>query len=179
MRKVKRYLLLERRKKSMMGRYLKVEIFNEEYWGWNRHSVTVGATWGSVCAILPVPMQTFWGIGCCLWKKGNIPVSVLMAWLSPPGFLVVATPAQWWVGWFILSFLGFPGSGASVEMLQKALQTTSMTPLHGLNYWMFGAEFGLGLVLTCLAMFFFSWSLVQIIWLLGGFPPKASKASKQ
>lgn len=175
MRRVKRYLLLEKRKKSVVGRYVKSEIFTDEYWGWNRSSVTVGATWGAVCAILPLPMQTLWGIACCLWKKGNIPVAVLMAWLSPPGFLVVAVPFQWWLGWRILTALGFAGSGATWEMMEEAIKTTSCTHLGELRYWMVGTEFCLGLVLSCVTIFALAWLLVQVIWLLGGFPPQPKK----
>lgn len=178
MRWVKRYLLLEKRKKSVVGRYVKSEIFTEEYWGWNRRCVTIGATWGAVCAVLPVPMQTLWGIACCLWKKGNIPVAVLMAWMSPPGFVMVAVPFQWWLGWIILTALGFPGSGATWNMMEQAIRAMSFAPLEGLRYWMLGAEFFLGLFLCCAAVFTMAWLLVQAIWLLGGFPPRKEEPEK-
>ena len=177
MRRVKKYLLEEKRKKSMVGRYIKSEIFTDEYWGWNRRCVTIGATWGAVCAVLPVPMQTLWGIACCFWKKGNVPVAVLMAWLSPPGFFVVAIPFQWWLGWYILTALGFPGSGATWYMMEEAVKKTSFEQLNALNYGMLGAEFLLGLLLSCVAIYIFAWLLVQVIWLLGGFPARSGDLS--
>ncbi len=53
-------------------------------------------------------MQSLWGVFASLWRKGNIPVAILMAWLSPPGFTFFRHSAQWWLGWFLFSLVGLP-----------------------------------------------------------------------
>ncbi len=168
--KVKKYLKSEKRKNTWMGRCLSSEIFDERYWLWRKHSVAVGAGWGAASAIAPVPMQSFWGIAACLWKKGNIPVAVFMAWLSPPGFIVVAVPLQWWLGWWILRVLGFDGSGASISMLKKVVTGIAdnffLAPLDGVNYWMFGVEFSLGVILSCSLLGVLCYGLTYGIWSL-------------
>ncbi|XBD76019.1 DUF2062 domain-containing protein [Akkermansia massiliensis] len=67
-----------------------------------------GRRLGAAAAIAPLPMQSLWGVFASLWRKGNIPVAILMAWLSPPGFTFFAIPAQWWLGWFLFPLWGSP-----------------------------------------------------------------------
>ena len=121
MRKVRLYLLTEVRKKSWASKFLSARIFDPVYWSWNRQSVATGAAWGAAAAIAPLPMQSLWGVFACLWRKGNIPVAILMAWLSPPGFTFFAIPAQWWLGWFLFSLVGLPTSGANWQMLKTGV----------------------------------------------------------
>lgn len=92
--------------KSWASKFLSARVFDSVYWSWNRQSVATGAAWGAAAAIAPLPMQSLWGVFACLWRKGNIPVAILMAWLSPPGFTFFAIPAQWWLGWFLFRFWG-------------------------------------------------------------------------
>ena len=125
MRRVRLYLLTEVRKKSWTSKFLSARVFDSVYWSWNRQSVATGAAWGAAAAIAPLPMQSLWGVFACLWRKGNIPVAILMAWLSPPGFTFFAIPAQWWLGWFLFSVLGLPTSGANWEMLKAGVQQWS------------------------------------------------------
>ncbi len=101
---------------------------------------------GAAAAIAPLPMQSLWGVFACLWRKGNIPVAILMAWLSPSRLYLFAIPAQWWLGWFLFSILGFPTSGANWEMLKAGVQQWSWTPFGGLSIGMvsLGIRSGLG-----------------------------------
>ena len=141
MRKVRLYLLTEVRKKSWTSRFLSAKIFDPVYWSWTRESVATGAAWGAAAAIAPLPMQSLWGVFACLWRKGNIPVAILMAWLSPPGFTFFAIPAQWWLGWFLFSRLGLPTSGATWNMLKTGVEQWSWAPFNGLGIGMVSLEF--------------------------------------
>lgn len=87
------------------------QCFDSVYWSWNRQSVATGAGWGAAAAIAPLPMQSLWGVFACLWRKGNIPVAILMAWLSPPGFTFLPFRASGgWGGSFFPAW-GFPPPG--------------------------------------------------------------------
>lgn len=93
--------------KSWASKFLSARVFDSVYWSWNRQSVATGAAWGAAAAIAPLPMQSLWGVFACLWRKGNIPVAILMAWLSPPGFTFLPFPLNGgWGG----SFFRFWGS---------------------------------------------------------------------
>lgn len=157
-----------------MGRYLSSEIFDERFWHWRKRGVAVGAGWGGASAILPAPMQSFWGMAACIWKKGNIPVAVFMAWLSPPGSFIVVVPLQWWLGWWILTALGFTGSGANIGMMKSVALTRTLEPLGDLNYWMMGTEFILGVILSCTALGFLCYGLVYGVWSLVDWLKKGS-----
>ncbi len=178
MRRVKLYLLKEKRKKSFMSRFFGAGIFNDEYWALSRRGVTVGATLGAVAAISPLPMQSLWGIAGCLWKKGNIPIAVLMAWLSPPGFTIVAVPAQWYLGNVVLEFLGLSSSGANWTMMTEVVQQMTIEPLQHLNVWYIGIEFTLGWILSSFVVGLLVFLLVQSLWTLGAVIRRYKKYKK-
>lgn len=166
MRKIKAYLLREQRKETNMGRilrYIGMKIFNEHYWVWERRGISIGAGWGAAAAVSPLPFQTIWGILACLWKKGNIPVAVIMAWASPPFFMLFFTPIQWWVGNFIFKLFGSE-SGASVHMVEQALRHWSWEPFVGVNIYLGIAEYVLGVVASCSIIGFLAYCLVQGLW---------------
>ncbi|QAA69503.1 hypothetical protein C1O62_10005 [Akkermansia muciniphila] len=107
MRRVRLYLLTEVRKKSWASKFLSARVFDSVYWSWDRQSVATGAAWGAAAAIAPLPMQSLWGVFACLWRKGNIPVAILMAWLSLPALPFLPFPLNGgWGG----SFFRFWGS---------------------------------------------------------------------
>ena len=162
MRRVRLYLLTEVRKKSWASKFLSARVFDSVYWSWDRQSVATGAAWGAAAAIAPLPMQSLWGVFACLWRKGNIPVAILMAWLSPPGFTFFAIPAQWWLGWFLFSILGFPTSGANWEMLKAGVQQWSWTPFGGLSIGMVSLEFAAGWMVSSVVLGSLCYGLVQL-----------------
>ncbi|MBT8794847.1 MULTISPECIES: DUF2062 domain-containing protein [Akkermansia] len=167
MRKVRLYLLTEVRKKSWTSRFLSAKIFDPVYWSWTRESVAVGAGWGAAAAIAPLPMQSLWGVFACLWRKGNIPVAILMAWLSPPGFTFFAIPAQWWLGWFLFSRFGLPTSGATWHMLKTGVEQWSWAPFNGLGIGMVSLEFLTGWAVSSVVLGGLCYGLVQLGWWLG------------
>ena len=164
MRKVRLYLLTEVRKKSWASKFLSASVFDSVYWSWNRQSVATGAGWGAAAAIVPLPMQSLWGVFACLWRKGNIPVAILMAWLSPPGFTFFAIPGQWWLGWFLFSSVGIPTSGANWQMLKTGVQQWSWAPFDGLSIGMVSLEFLTGWIVSSVVLGFLCYGLVQLAW---------------
>lgn len=171
MRKVKSYLLWEQRKDTKMGWFVRkvgMKIYNEHYWKWERRGVSLGAGWGAAAAVCPLPLQTLWGILACLWKKGNIPVAVLMAWTSPPFFMLFFTPVQWWLGNVMVRLTGLDGSRASVEMVERAVRGCSWEPLAGVNIYVGLFEYALGLVVSCSLIGLAAYGCVQGLWALFG-----------
>ena len=157
------------RKKSWASKFLSASVFDSVYWSWNRQSVATGAGWGAAAAIAPLPMQSLWGVFACLWRKGNIPVAILMAWLSPPGFTFFAIPGQWWLGWFLFSSVGIPTSGANWQMLKTGVQQWSWAPFDGLSIGMVSLEFLTGWIVSSVVLGFLCYGLVQLAWGAGHF----------
>lgn len=174
MRRVRFYLLTERRKKSFVGKWLTQRVFDRHLWAWEQRGIAVGAGWGAAWAIAPVPMQTLFAIASCVWKRGNVPVGVLMCWLSFPGYQVFVWPVQWWIGSALLGWLG-AGSGASLDLIARGARLIpacyeqgSCEPLRELlslvNYGWLTAEFLLGTLASCAAFGLLCYGLVRLGW---------------
>lgn len=174
MRKVRYYLLTEKRKKSFVGRFLSDHIFDKHLWVWEERGIATGAAWGAAWAIAPVPLQTLFAVASCVWKRGNIPVGVLMCWLSFPGYQVFVWPIQWWIGSKLL--FGFGCSGADFQMivqcarkiplaLEQGCWSVFLEPLSAVHVGWLLIELLLGMAVSCVAIGVFFYALVRLFWL--------------
>lgn len=169
-KKVHAYLTAEREKKGLWSRFISDRFFDSEYWRWHRHCVAVGVGWGAFFSVAPLPMQCLWGAGFSVWKKGNIPVAVLSAWLSPPGFVFVAVPLQWWLGTCVMKMLGLATSGLSFHAMKTLADERSMSAFrvlrHQMNFPLVLWEFFLGVVISCTLLGLVCYGTVHLIWLV-------------
>ena len=65
-------------------RFLGNTMSNQELWHFSRHSLSYGILTGSVCAFLPIPLQMLPCIIICAWIRCNIPVALVIVWMSNP-----------------------------------------------------------------------------------------------
>ncbi|UQT44225.1 DUF2062 domain-containing protein [Akkermansia muciniphila] len=127
-----------------------------------------GRRLGAAAAIAPLPMQSLWGVFACLWRKGNIPVAILMAWLSPPA-LPFCHSRSMVAGVVSFSVLGLPTSGANWEMLKAGVQQWSWEPFGGLSIGMVSLEFAAGWIVSSVVLGGLCYGLVQLGWRIGHF----------
>lgn len=176
MRRVRYYLLTERRKKTFVGKWLSQRVFDRHLWAWEERGIAVGAGWGAAWAIAPVPMQTLFAIASCVWKRGNVPLGVVMCWLSFPGYQVFVWPIQWWIGAALLGWSGY-GSGASLTLVAESARQVPACyeqgscqplwePLSRLHFGWLSAEFILGTVVSCILFGLFWYGAVRLAWRL-------------
>ncbi len=59
-------------------------IFEPNLWHFNRHSLSFAVLVGFVCSFLPVPLQTIPAAMICIWIRCNIPVTLIIVWVSNP-----------------------------------------------------------------------------------------------
>jgi uncharacterized protein (DUF2062 family) len=50
----------------------------------NRHSVSLAVFIGIFCAFIPIPIQTLLVIVMCFWWGANLPIAMVIIWLSNP-----------------------------------------------------------------------------------------------
>ena len=50
----------------------------------NRHSVSLAVFIGIFCAFVPIPIQTLMVIAMCFWLGANLPLAMLIIWMSNP-----------------------------------------------------------------------------------------------
>lgn len=172
-RRVRYYLLREKRKKSFTGKFLPRRIFDRQLWAWDERGIAVGAGWGAAWAIAPVPLQTLFAIASCVWRKGNIPVGVLMCWLSFPGYQVFVWPVQWKLGSLLLSWCG--DSGASLQIVAQCAESISIAceaggweavcePMLHVRLGWLAAELLLGMLASCAASGLLCYAIVRLGW---------------
>ncbi len=56
----------------------------QELWHINRRSIPIGAAIGLFCAFLPIPFQMVLAAAIAVIVRGNIPVAVILVWISNP-----------------------------------------------------------------------------------------------
>ena len=50
----------------------------------NRHSVSLAVFIGIFCAFVPIPIQTLMVIAMCFWLGANLPLAMVIIWMSNP-----------------------------------------------------------------------------------------------
>lgn len=172
--KVRGYLQRESAKKGLFSIFLSERLFAPQLWKWRREGVARGTGFGLMYSIAPIPMQSIWGAVTCLWVRGNIPMSVLSAWMTPPGAIVIATPLQWWFGAWLFDLVHLPGSGLEYEKMHAFVheldsQFSWLTVerfCDGVNPWLVVSELGVGVIISCLLLGLVGYFGTHVIWML-------------
>lgn len=98
------------------NKYLKIfgnSIFHTHLWHLNRHSTAKAFVIGLFACWIPVPFQMVISAGLAILFHANLPVSVLLVWLTNP----VTMPVLFYISYRIgLMALGLPPSDFSFEL---------------------------------------------------------------
>lgn len=148
---------------------LPARIFDVHFWLWEQDSIARGAAWGAALAVAPLPMQSFFALMACLWKRGNIPVGMLACWVSFPGYQVFAWPLQWALGAYLMRAGLGCDSGADWALIERAAHASSeswpaaLACFAGVNPVMLALELLLGCLLSSLVFAGLFYAAVKMI----------------
>jgi hypothetical protein len=59
-------------------------LLEPNLWHMNRYSLSFGFLIGGICCFLPIFFQTVPCVLLCVWIRCNVPVAVLLVWISNP-----------------------------------------------------------------------------------------------
>ena len=74
----------EQLKNTRSLRFLGDHILDPNLWHFNRYSLSFAFLVGGFCTFLPVPFQSIPCVLLCIWIRCNIPVAVVVVWISNP-----------------------------------------------------------------------------------------------
>lgn len=85
--------------------FLRHRLQDPNLWHLNRHSASGAMFWGIWCAFLPMPFQTIPAAIAALIFRVNLPLCVVLVWLSNPLTMIPVVYVSYFVG---ASLLGKP-----------------------------------------------------------------------
>ena len=97
-------------------RFLRHLLLEPNLWHMNRHSLSFGFLIGSICCFLPIFFQTVPCVLLCFWIRCNVPLAVLIVWISNPITIGPMMYFAYRVGLWIL------GTDQEITLLNPSLQ---------------------------------------------------------
>ncbi len=83
--------------------FLRHRLQDPNLWHLNRHSASGAMFWGMWCAFLPMPFQTVPAAIAALLFRVNLPLCVVLVWLSNPLTLIPMVYISYFIGASLLS----------------------------------------------------------------------------
>ncbi len=119
---IKRVSPSPRRIRSLnLHRYLGDRIHDQRFWIINRQSISRATAIGLFCAYLPMPLEMLIAALLAIGFRANLPVAILLVWISNPlTWLILYTP-PYLLGLAILGETGISLHGITVEMMMDQL----------------------------------------------------------
>ncbi|MEC7118777.1 MAG: DUF2062 domain-containing protein [Pseudomonadota bacterium] len=100
---LRRYLPTPEKVASIRGLgKLRPYLSDPNLWHLNRRSVSGAMYWGLFCAFLPIPMQIIpVTIGAILFRV-NLPLSIVLVWITNPLTILPILYSAYWVGAWVM-----------------------------------------------------------------------------
>lgn len=113
MKKFQKYLpTREQMRDTRSLRFIEHLIFEPNLWHFNRHSVSWAYLIGFFCCFLPMPFQMLPCAILCVWIRCNVPLAMVIVWISNP---LTITPLFYFTYRLGIWMLGQPDTFTSIE----------------------------------------------------------------
>ncbi|MEF3193011.1 MAG: DUF2062 domain-containing protein [Halothiobacillaceae bacterium] len=77
-------------------------LHDPNLWHFNRHSVARAFGAGLFAAFLPFPFQSPFAAALAIWLRGNLPLAVLMVFITNPLTMVPIELSAYWLGQWVV-----------------------------------------------------------------------------
>lgn len=141
---------------------LRINLDNKNLWRLNRRSVSRGVAAGVFSAFIPLPIQMITAILLSVFIRGNIPIAVLLTWISNP---ITTAP--------IIYFTYLVGNFVIGEKTEKILMPEFVIRFDSIHTFLsssmdllshFGKGYFVGLPIVAIGTALICYFLVIIIW---------------
>lgn len=150
------------REQKSLG-FLRHRLGDPSLWHLNRRSASWAVFWGLFCAFLPMPLQMVpAAIGALLFRI-NLPLVMLLVWVTNPLTLLPCMYAGYWLG---SELMGVPMlSWQELELLgRQMLDGQEMITASGGGLWLRLQPFLLGTTLLGLLLGALGYLLMRLYW---------------
>lgn len=101
---LRRYLPSPEKIANMQGLgRLRPYLSDPNLWHLNRRSVSGAMYWGLFCAFLPIPMQIIPVTLGAIFFRVNLPLSIVLVWMTNPITILPVLYSAYWVGASVLN----------------------------------------------------------------------------
>lgn len=101
-------------------RFLGDVLFQQNLWHMNRHSVSYAVLVGAVCCFLPIPFQMIPAVLAGIYIGCNIPITLMIVWISNP---ITMAPMMYFAYRVGVGLLGQPNELSGFEFSLEWLAT--------------------------------------------------------
>lgn len=134
---------------SSLGWLRNYLIRHPSLWYFNRYSIARGVAIGLFAAFIPLPMQMLIAVSLSIIFRANVPIAVVMTWVSNPFTFVPFNYAIYFIGAWIL--------GEKVENTTTHISWISQ----------FGKAYFVGLPVVAISLAVIGYFVVIIFWFVG------------
>ncbi len=148
-----------------LGR-LRPYLSDPNLWHLNRRSVSGAMYWGLFCAFLPIPMQSIPVTLGAIFFRVNLPLSMVLVWLTNPVTMLPILYSAYWVGASILNvpMLDMHNVGVLFGQLIRWVLQQGDNPFNNTQSAMLVWPLLLGLLTEAVVASLVGGTLTRILW---------------
>ncbi len=105
-------------------RFLGDVLFQQNLWHMNRQSVSYAVLVGAICCFLPIPFQMIPAVLACIYIRCNVPITLMIVWISNP---ITMAPMMYFAYRVGVALLGQDDNLAGFEFSLEWLATQMST----------------------------------------------------
>lgn len=131
----------------------------------NRHSISKGVAIGLFVSLLPVPFQMLIAACMAFWLEANLPLAVLLTWLTNP---LTFIPINFFIYHIGVRVLGWKNTLSIFPSLPEFKWEQIGNSLQAIQEWfvILGKAYFVGLPIVCFSAALLGYVFVQLIWRL-------------
>lgn len=142
------------------------KLADPRLWYINRRSIARAMAWGLFCSLMPVPLQSFFAAAGAIGLRCNLPLSVMLCWLSNPLTMLPILLSAYWLGAQLFDVPMLAASEVSQMFTQLVhwIMREGPSPFAHQSHGPTVLVLLVGLLLEAVLLAGLGWALVHVGW---------------